>query len=166
MQLVTEYLLFKGVENQLEAFLSGFYDVIPMYYVRLFNEYELELLISGLPSIDIEDWKKNSKYVDCKEDSEVVQWFWKYVHSSNKREQASLLQFVTGSACVPLGGFKCLSGPSGTSKFTIKCTGSPESLPSASTCFNLVRIPNYTDEKTLVEKFNMAIGLGKSFAFN
>lgn len=47
---------------QLEAFLDGFYDIIPRRLISIFNEQELELLISGLPTIDIDDLKANSEY--------------------------------------------------------------------------------------------------------
>lgn len=47
---------------RLTAFLEGFYDIIPKRLISIFNEQELELLISGLPNVDIEDLKANSEY--------------------------------------------------------------------------------------------------------
>lgn len=47
---------------QLNAFLQGFYDVIPKYLISIFNEQELELLISGLPTVDVDDLKANTEY--------------------------------------------------------------------------------------------------------
>lgn len=47
---------------RLNAFLEGFYDIIPKRLISIFNEQELELLISGLPNIDIEDLKANTEY--------------------------------------------------------------------------------------------------------
>lgn len=47
---------------QLNAFLEGFYDIIPKYLISIFNEQELELLISGLPTVDIDDLKANTEY--------------------------------------------------------------------------------------------------------
>lgn len=46
----------------MDAFLEGFYDIIPKQLISIFNEQELELLISGLPDIDIEDLKANTEY--------------------------------------------------------------------------------------------------------
>lgn len=45
-----------------QAFLEGFYDVIPKNLISIFNEQELELLISGLPSVDIEDLRLHTEY--------------------------------------------------------------------------------------------------------
>ena len=47
---------------QLRAFLEGFYDIIPKKLVSIFDEHELELLISGLPKINIDDLKANTEY--------------------------------------------------------------------------------------------------------
>lgn len=54
-----QYLLFT---YRLNAFLEGFYDIIPKRLISIFNEQELELLISGLPNVDIEDLKANTEY--------------------------------------------------------------------------------------------------------
>lgn len=48
--------------SRLNAFLEGFYDIIPKRLISIFNEQELELLISGLPNVDIEDLKANTEY--------------------------------------------------------------------------------------------------------
>jgi E3 ubiquitin-protein ligase HUWE1 len=51
-----------AIKQQLNAFLDGFYDIIPMRLISIFNEQELELLISGLPNVDIDDLKANTEY--------------------------------------------------------------------------------------------------------
>ena len=37
---------------KIEAFLEGFYELIPKELVQIFSYKELELLISGLPNFD------------------------------------------------------------------------------------------------------------------
>lgn len=54
---------------RLNAFLEGFYDIIPMRLISIFNEQELELLISGLPNVDIEDLKANTEYYKYQQNS-------------------------------------------------------------------------------------------------
>ena len=51
-----------AIRKQLNAFLEGFYDIIPKHLISIFNEQELELLISGLPTIDIDDLKATTEY--------------------------------------------------------------------------------------------------------
>jgi E3 ubiquitin-protein ligase HUWE1 len=58
------HLLYKSVDQQIQQFLKGFYEVVPPKLVRLFEASELELLISGLPTIDIEDLFENIEVVN------------------------------------------------------------------------------------------------------
>ena len=51
-----------AIRKQLAAFLEGFYEIIPKRLISIFTEQELELLISGLPTIDIDDLKSNTEY--------------------------------------------------------------------------------------------------------
>ena len=52
----------------------GFHDIIPAELVAIFNEQELELLISGLPEIDVDDWKSNAEYHNYSASSPQI-WF-------------------------------------------------------------------------------------------
>lgn len=49
------------------------------------------------------------------------------------QERSMLVQFITGSSKVPLGGFKDLQGMHGTQRFNIHRTADPARLPSAHT---------------------------------
>jgi E3 ubiquitin-protein ligase HUWE1 len=48
--------LYKSIKEQVDAFLQGFYDIIPKALAQIFDNRELELLISGLPNIDSKAW--------------------------------------------------------------------------------------------------------------
>ena len=62
VKLVCQMKMTGAIRQQLSAFLEGFYDIVPKKLISIFNEQELELLISGLPTIDIDDLKANSEY--------------------------------------------------------------------------------------------------------
>ncbi len=47
------YRLYGSIKEQLESFLEGFHELIDPGLISIFDENELELLISGLPSIDL-----------------------------------------------------------------------------------------------------------------
>lgn len=105
--------------------------------IAIFNEQELELLISGLPDIDVDDWKNNTEYHNYSASSPQIQWFWRAVRSFDKEVRAKLLQFVTGTSKVPLNGFSQLEGMNGFSRFNIhRDYGNKDRLPSSHTCFN------------------------------
>ena len=70
-----------------------------------FDERELELLISGLPSIDVLDLKWNTELVGFTKTSQTIIWFWSVLCSLNQEELALFVQFVTGTSKVPAGGF-------------------------------------------------------------
>ena len=61
-QLVTQMKMTAGIQKQLNALLEGFYDIIPKELITIFNGQELELLISGVPNIDIDGLEANSEY--------------------------------------------------------------------------------------------------------
>lgn len=60
LHIQINYIVF--IFFRLNSFLEGFYDIIPMRLISIFNEQELELLISGLPNVDIDDLKANTEY--------------------------------------------------------------------------------------------------------
>lgn len=62
LKLVCQMKMTGAIRKQLNAFLEGFYDIIPKRLISIFNEQELELLLSGLPNIDIDDLKTNTEY--------------------------------------------------------------------------------------------------------
>ncbi|KAI7900225.1 uncharacterized protein BX663DRAFT_554130 [Cokeromyces recurvatus] len=148
--LVTEQKLVLAIKDQVNAFLEGFYDIIPVELIQIFNEQELELLISGLPDIDIDDWKANTVYVGYTSASPQIHWFWRAVRSFTQEERAKLLQFTTGTSKVPLEGFSQLQGSNGVQKFQIhKEFGDVNRLPSAHTCFNQIDLPQYVTYEDL-----------------
>ncbi|SMR44117.1 unnamed protein product [Zymoseptoria tritici ST99CH_3D1] len=161
---VVDYRLVTSVKNQLDNFLQGFHEIIPAELVSIFNEQELELLISGLPDIDVDDWKNNTDYTNYQPTSPQIQWFWRAVRSFDKEEKAKLLQFVTGTSKVPLNGFKELEGMNGFSKFNIhRDYSNKERLPSSHTCFNQLDLPEYESYEALRHQLYTAITAGSEY---
>jgi len=158
VKLVCDFKLAQGIRTQIDAFLKGFHDIIPKY-IDIFNEQELELLISGLPEIDVQDLKCNTEYQGYSASSPVIANFWRCVDAMSQEELAKLIQFTTGTAKVPLEGFAALEGMSGPQKFQIhKAYGAPERLPTAHTCFNQLDLPEYETYEELCAKLNTAVG--------
>ncbi|XP_043712175.1 E3 ubiquitin-protein ligase UPL1-like isoform X2 [Telopea speciosissima] len=156
--LVAEHRLTTAIRPQINAFLEGFNELIPRDLISIFNDKELELLISGLPDIDLDDLKANTEYSGYSAASPVIQWFWEVVQGFSKEDKARLLQFVTGTSKVPLEGFSALQGISGSQRFQIhKAYGSPDHLPSAHTCFNQLDLPEYPSKQHLEERLLLAI---------
>lgn len=161
VKLVVNYRLQTSVAEQMDNFLIGFHEIIPKELVAIFDEQELELLISGLPDISVNDWQNNSTYSNYSASSLQIQWFWRAVKSFDNEERAKLLQFATGTSKVPLNGFKGLSGANGTCKFSIhRDYGALDRLPSSHTCFNQIDLPAYETYETLRGSLLLAITEG------
>ncbi|KAF2847186.1 hypothetical protein T440DRAFT_214556 [Plenodomus tracheiphilus IPT5] len=164
IRLITEHRLTGAVQEQLEHFLKGFHDIVPAELVSIFSEQELELLISGLPDINVDDWKNNTEYHNYTAASPQIQWFWRAIRTFEKEEQAKLLQFITGTSKVPLNGFKELEGMNGFSKFNIhRDYGSKDRLPSSHTCFNQLDLPEYESYEDLRKALYTAMTAGGEY---
>jgi len=135
VQLLAEMLITDAIKEQIDAFVAGLWELIPRDLLAIFNEGELELLISGLPEINIDDLRANTEYSGYKPDSLVIQRFWNVLHSFDNEERALFLQFVTGSSKVPLEGFKALVGMGRPQKFNIHRVPDTDRLPTAHTWY-------------------------------
>lgn len=158
VKLVCQMKMTGAIRQQLNAFLEGFYDIIPKRLIAIFNEQELELLISGLPTIDIEDLRSNTEYHKYQATALQIQWFWRALRSFDQADRARFLQFVTGTSKVPLQGFAFLEGMNGIQKFQIhRDDRSTDRLPSAHTCFNQLDLPAYETQDKLRKMLLTAI---------
>lgn len=163
IRLLVEFKLVTSVKDQLEALREGFHQVVDSERVEMFDEQELELIICGLPNIDIDDWRRNTVYQGYTATSSQVRWFWRALASFGADERAKVLQFATGTSKVPVQGFSSLESTDGPGKFTIvrEFTGE-DRLPSAHTCSNQLSLPPYNSYETLREALVKAITLGST----
>lgn len=160
VRLVTEQRLTNSIRSQIDAFLDGFHEIIPRELIALFSEQELELLISGLPDIDVDEWKNHTELQGYQNSDPVIQWWWRAVRSFDQTEKAKLLQFITGTSKVPLEGFGHLQGVNGTQRFSIHRAFGENRLPAAHTCFNQLDLPSYTSYEKLRDQLLLAMKEG------
>ncbi|KXJ83343.1 hypothetical protein RP20_CCG007254 [Aedes albopictus] len=165
IKLVIEWRFVARVKDQMSAFLDGFGQIVPLNLLKIFDENELELLMCGIQSIDVKDWKRNTLYKgDYYANHVIIQWFWKAVLSFSNEMRSRLLQFVTGTSRVPMNGFKELYGSNGPQMFTIEKWGTPENYPRAHTCFNRLDLPPYESYLALKDRLIQAIEGSQGFA--
>ena len=164
LEAIIQYRMFKRTLPQLTEILLGFFDIVPEPALTVFDPNELELMLCGLPNIDLDDWQANTNYKGLFEKSgksnQVVKWFWEVVCDEFDQEmRARLLQFTTATSSVPLRGFAYLQGVDGNiKKFTIEGVDPKQyAYPVSHTCFNRIDLPNYESKKELIEKLTEAI---------
>mmetsp|Transcript_9044 Transcript_9044/g.11092 ORF Transcript_9044/g.11092 Transcript_9044/m.11092 type:complete len:4662 (-) Transcript_9044:66-14051(-) len=161
VSLICQHRMTTAIEKQIKAYLDGFYELVKPELISIFTAKELELLISGMPDIDMHDLQRNTEYQGFKSTDKEIGWFWNIMFSLTRSEKAAFLQFVTGSSKVPLEGFSQLQGMRGTQKFSIhKAGGTSGALVSAHTCFNALDLPVYKSEEEMREKIIYAINEG------
>uniref|UniRef100_A0A8C7XK87 HECT-type E3 ubiquitin transferase n=1 Tax=Oryzias sinensis TaxID=183150 RepID=A0A8C7XK87_9TELE len=148
----------RGVVQQTEALVRGFYEVVDSRLVSVFDARELELVIAGTVEIDLNDWRSNTEYRGGYHDGHIVmRWFWAAVERFNNEQRLRLLQFVTGTSSVPYEGFAALRGSNGLRRFCIEKWGKVTALPRAHTCFNRLDLPPYPSYTILYDKLLIAV---------
>ncbi|XP_076671002.1 ubiquitin-protein ligase E3C [Andrena cerasifolii] len=160
IHLMADYKLNKQIRAQCYAFKQGIGSVVPLDWLQMFNNKELQVLISGAQiPVDVNDLKFHTNYTGgYAPDHPTIAAFWKVVNEFSDLQKGQLLKFVTSCSRPPLLGFKELDPP-----FCIQHAGSVDRLPTSSTCMNLLKLPEFPDEKTLREKLLYAIQAGAGF---
>jgi ubiquitin-protein ligase E3 C len=128
--------------------------------LQTFSYRELQVLVSGAYTpVDLEDLKQHTHYTGGYTSTHpVIQGFWRVVSKFDDSGKRHLLKFVTSCSRPPLLGFKELDPP-----FCIQNAGTDDRLPTASTCMNLLKLPEFHDENILRDKLLYALQSGAGF---
>ncbi|KAJ8532779.1 hypothetical protein K7X08_015668 [Anisodus acutangulus] len=154
------------------AFYRGLTDLISPSWLKLFNASEFNQLLSGgNHDIDIDDLRKNTRYTGgYTEGSRTVKLFWEVFANFEPKERCLLLKFVTSCSRAPLLGFKYLQPTFTIHKVScdlpllVTFGGQDvDRLPSASTCYNTLKLPTYKRQNTLRVKLLYAINSNAGF---
>lgn len=155
---IANFKLNQSLHIQTKYFLEGLFEIINATWLNMFDPFELQMLISGGNDIDINDWKTNVLYGGYFDDDITVTLFWEVVEEMTPNERCDLIKFVTSVSRAPLLGFCALSP-----KFGIHNSGASERLPTASTCVNLLKLPDYKDKTMIREKLLYSISANSGF---
>ncbi|KAL6145690.1 hypothetical protein ACLB2K_056375 [Fragaria x ananassa] len=169
---IADYKLNRQMFLFSNAFYRGLIDLISPSWLKLFNAGEFNQLLSGgNHDIDVDDLRKNTRYTGgYSEGNRTIKIFWEVISGFEPTERCMLLKFVTSCSRAPLLGFKHLQPT-----FTIHKVACDiplwatmrgqdvERLPSASTCYNTLKLPTYKRPSTLREKLLYAISSNAGF---
>ncbi len=102
-----EHYCTKSIANYIGAIQHSLYKIVPANLLTIFDTHELEMVLYGLPFINVEDWLVNTDYKGAYyKNHQIIKWFWKVVREMNQEELGKLLHFCTGSTRIPIYGFK------------------------------------------------------------
>lgn len=122
----------------------------------MFSPSELDLLICGMPHIDLADMKAHTHYqMPYHETHPTIIMFFNVLEKFTQEDLAKFLVFLTGSSQVPIGGFENFEESGNPIK--IIYNDSIDRLPVAHTCFRILDLPSYEDENELENKLLKAI---------
>ncbi|KAK7473434.1 hypothetical protein BaRGS_00035310 [Batillaria attramentaria] len=180
VHLMAHFRMFRQIKDQTLAFIRGFKAVVHPDWLCMFSAPELQKLISGdSGTLDIEDLRRHTQYYGGYHNNhKVINWLWDVLNSDfTPAERSLFLKFVTSCSKPPLLGFAHLEPP-----FSIRCvevsddqdTGDTVGsvlkgffnikkkeaggrLPTSSTCFNLLKLPNYSKKSILRDKLRYAL---------
>ncbi|CAK4301448.1 unnamed protein product [Aphanomyces euteiches] len=169
---MVEHLLVGRVKQQLEALLHGLFEVLPPELFVPFDAKELELILCGMDSIDVSDWRANTDATldlmlsplleVCRSSSmeiDLLQWFWDIVASLSSDDRVKLLKYTTGASRVPVQGFRGLTSYDGKlCRFNLK--GVPYTrgaYPVVHACYNRIDMPLYDRKQQLEDAIAMLL---------
>lgn len=102
IRLLAQHRMTTAIRSQIDVFLEGFHDMVPAELISIFTPTELELLICGLPEVNVEDLRANTDYQQCRATDDSIVWLWEILRDFSREEKALFLQFVTGTSKVHL----------------------------------------------------------------
>ncbi|TKS78756.1 Ubiquitin-protein ligase E3B [Collichthys lucidus] len=186
IHLMAHFRMHTQIKEQTAAFIRGFRSIINPEWLHMFSTPEVQRLVSGdNAEIDLDDLKKHTVYYGGFHSSHrVIIWLWDILSTDfNAEERAMFLKFVTSCSRPPLLGFAYLKPP-----FSIRCVEVSDDqdtgdtlgsvlrgfftirkkepggrLPTSSTCFNLLKLPNYSKKSILRDKLRYAISMNTGF---
>ncbi|MEN2499244.1 MAG: hypothetical protein MHMPM18_003471 [Marteilia pararefringens] len=136
---------------------TGMNSVFDNSLIRKFTPKQLQNLICGndrSSTIDIEDLKLNTVYINSSENDAIIKWFWEIIDTSDSDYHLHIISFVTGMNHSPVLGFEYMNP-----KFAInvKDNYTQNYLPISQTCFNCLFLPKYDSFMKLKQKLTEAI---------
>uniref|UniRef100_A0A4W6FHD2 Ubiquitin-protein ligase E3C n=1 Tax=Lates calcarifer TaxID=8187 RepID=A0A4W6FHD2_LATCA len=153
IHLVADYRLNKQIRPHCLAFRQGLANVVNLEWLRMFDQQEIQVICADIwVSLD----RRKSGYSAT---HPVIQIFWEVVEGFTDEEKRKLLKFVTSCSRPPLLGFKELYPA-----FCIHNGGNDlDRLPTASTCMNLLKLPEFCDQHLMRNKLLYAIESSAGF---
>ncbi|KAI0199863.1 hypothetical protein F4808DRAFT_202498 [Astrocystis sublimbata] len=156
------YLTDVSVAPQYEAFARGFRTCLQPKSLTLLTPSLLQAIVEGTQEIDIAELRAVARYSGWDANHRTVRDFWSVVKKFDDRMRRKLLEFVTSSDRLPVGG-------AGNIQFVIQKNGEEDGesarLPTAYTCYGHLLLPEYRDKEVLRERLSMAVENAEGFGF-
>ena len=144
-------------QRMLNSFMDGLSNVFPDEILTLFTGEEIRDVFCGNSDIDVDLLRRVVEYEGYDEDDDVIEYFWETLREMDSSERKKFLQFVWARNRLPVKE-SAFDAPFKIQKDTASAGGSADAaLPSASTCFFSLTLPEYSSKEILKQKLLFAI---------
>ena len=152
--LVQEFRLHE-LDAHVAAIKRGIGHVVPLRTLSLLTWRELEVLVGGPATVDIELLKRHTTYDGYTVGDKTIKLFWKVFESFSDAERSMYVRFAWGRSRLPSGTARW------TSEHKLSNRGKGDTkLPVSHTCFFHVELPDYTSEEKMRWGLSIAIHYG------
>ncbi|KAF1956918.1 hypothetical protein CC80DRAFT_592942 [Byssothecium circinans] len=160
-QFVKDYITWlthTSVKDQLAAFRTGFLTCLHPKSLNLFTPKSLRSLVEGTQTISTALLRKHTRYEDGYSATHpTILDFWAIVETYSQEDMKRLLEFVTANERVPVSGYESISF------IIVRRGGDTDLLPSSSTCFGKLMLPEYAGREKMRGKLRIALENAKGF---
>ncbi|ETV90995.1 hypothetical protein H310_14329 [Aphanomyces invadans] len=168
VELAAAALLHTSVQRQVDAFRAGFSSIAPLDVLTMLSADDWSAILAD-PSREM--WPGGADEIRAAmvcdhgytPESRAIQWLVEILAELTPDQQKLFVRFVTGSHRLPIGGLAKLD-PTLTvvRKLTADDAASNDAmLPSASTCTNYLKLPDYTSKQVMRAKLLYCIEEGQ-----
>ena len=157
--------LFKEIHNlrlnesnsQITSIIKGINKIIPISVLQYFTWEEMERLVCGKKTVDIELLEKNTVIApELEKKDYLVKWVWEIVKEFTEEERIQFVKFCYAQERLP---YTQEEYDQKQIQFSIKFNANFEKngLPRADTCFFFLILPDYTSKEIMKKMISIAI---------
>ena len=153
IKLYKEFLI-NEYDEQISYIHKGIFDILGENLASLLTPQDLDEYVCGTPSLNLQQLREYTIYEGGYEsDSQEIIYFWKALDSFTEEEKSKYLKFVSGRSRLPDPRIITINH-----KITKNHSKNPDILlPTSSTCYFTLMLPNYTTYEILRDRLRYVI---------
>lgn len=143
-------------QRMLNSYVEGMSSVIPTEIFSIFSGEEIRDIICGNPEVDVELLRRVVEYEGYEESDPIIIYLWEVLREMDNQERKLFIQFVWARSRLPMKESD-FDAPFKIQKDVKASRNCMDALPSASTCFFSLTLPDYPSKEILRSKLMFAI---------
>jgi HECT-domain (ubiquitin-transferase) len=160
IQAQLNYLLHDSIKRQFAALQKGLFAVVDEKMLGIVHPHTLKSIVEGEEDFKVEELEQMATYAnkDFGPQHQTVRWFWEVLKEYEPELKKGFLKFMFGTDRIAAQSLRFVS-------FSIESYSTSEYprpqaqeyLPTVSSCFGILRLPEYHSKELLKKKLTMAL---------